>query len=114
MTEIKVKTKEHPTPVVVNYDMPTDLAGLTAKFGDDVVATYANRGLTLAIQALVRANIDSPHHEIQKMVDAWVPGTRVRGPQKSPLERAEQALRQMSPEDLAALLAKVKSAQKGA
>lgn len=113
MAEIKVKTKEHPTPVVVNYDLPTDLPGLMEKFGDEVVATYANRGITLAIQALVRTNIDTPKDEIQKMVDSWVPGTRIRGPQKSPIEKATALLGNMSADDLQALLAKVKAAQKG-
>lgn len=113
MADIKVKTKQHPTPVVVTYDLPTDLAGLQSKFGDAVVATYANRGITLAIQALVRAHIDEDPTAIQGMVNSWVPGTSVRGPQKSPLEKATAALSNMSAEDLAALLAKVKAAQKG-
>lgn len=107
---IKVKSKQTGASVEFTYDIPEDLAGLMAKYGDSIVAEYAVRGITLAVQAVARQHLDEGQDAVQAAVNAWQPG--VRGPrvQKSPLERATAALSSMSPEDLAALLAKVKAA----
>lgn len=117
MSDIKVKTGsgEEAKVVSVSYNIPETVAGLVEKYGDEQVAALAGRAITLAVQALVRQKIaaGSSAEEAQGAVNAWVPG--VRGPvtKKSPLERASAALSGMSPEDLAALLAKVKAAAKG-
>lgn len=117
MSEVKVKTGsgDAAKTVVVNYDVPDTIAGLVAKYGDEQTAALAGRAITLAVQALVRQKLAAGNDEstLQATVDAWVPG--VRGPvtKKSPLERATAALSGMSPEDLAALLAKVKAAARG-
>lgn len=116
MSEIKVKTgKDQDARVVtVNYDIPETVTGLIEKYGEDQVVALTGRAITLAVQALVRQSLAAGQEgDLQAKVDAWVPG--VRGPvsKKTPLQRAEQALATMSPEDLAALLAKVKAKQKG-
>lgn len=113
MSEIQVKTGkgEEATTVSFNYDIPETVSALVEKYGEEQVAALAGRAITLAVQALARQKI-AAGQDVQSAVDAWQPG--VRGPvtRKSPLERAEAALSAMSPEDLAALLAKVKAAQK--
>ena len=107
---IKVKSKQTGVAVEFTYDIPEDLAGLTAKYGDAIVAEYAVRGITLAVQAVARQHLEEGADAVQAAVNAWQPG--VRGPRvtKSPLERATAALAGMSADDLAALLAKVKAA----
>jgi superfamily II DNA/RNA helicase len=117
MSEIQVKTGkgEEAKTVSFNYDIPETVSGLVEKYGEEQVAALAGRAITLALQAQARQKIaaGADHEAVQAAVNAWQPG--VRGPvtRKSPLERAEQALSAMSPEDLAALLAKVKAKQKG-
>lgn len=117
MSEIHVKTGKDETArnVVVNYDIPGSTAELVAKYGEEQTHALASRAITLAVQALVRqkAAAGASDEDCQNAVNEWVPG--VRGPvtRKSPLERASAALQNMSPEDIQALLAKVKAAAKG-
>lgn len=116
MSEITTKAGkgEEAKRVTIVYDVPADLAGYVAKFGETLTAEFARRSLTLGINALVRPLIldGKSNEEIQHAVDSWVPGQRGPRTQKSPLDRATAALGAMSPEDLAELLAKVKAAQK--
>lgn len=118
MSQISVKTgkDESARTVTVTYDIPENLGGLTAKYGEDVVFNFAERAITLAVQALVRqkAAAGSDDAALQHAVDTWVPGVRSAGTKKSPLEKAQAALAGMSKDDLAALLAKVKEAAKAA
>lgn len=108
---IKVKSKETGVSVEFHYEIPDTLEGLVKKYGESTVADFAERGLRLGVQALARTNIAKPHAEIQALVNAWVPGTRGPRTAKTPLERASAVLSGMSPEDLAALIAKAKAAQ---
>lgn len=105
MALIKATKRDSDKVVEVEYDMPDTVDGLVEKFGAEQVATAAADSFTIAIQALIRRNIDKTQEEVEALVNAWQPG--VRGPvtKKTPLEKAQAALRQMSPEDRAALLA---------
>lgn len=91
--------------VEVEYDLPETLDGLVEKFGAEVVASAATDSFTIAIQALMRRHIDKSQEEVQALVAEWVPGTRAAAVKKTPLEKAQAALRAMSEEDRAAFLA---------
>ncbi len=107
MATIKATKKDADKVVEVEYDMPETLAALQEKFGEEAVASAAQDSFTIAIQALIRRHFDKSQEEIEELVNAWQPG--VRGPvtKKTPLEKAQAALRQMSAEDRAALLASI-------
>lgn len=108
MAEIKATKKDADGKVVVvEYAMPDTVAALVEKFGEEAVASAAVDSFTIAIQALIRRNFDKSQEEIEAAVAAWQPG--VRGPvsKKTPLEKAQAALRAMSDEDRAALLAQL-------
>lgn len=111
--EISAKTKEHPESVTVTYEVPSDLAGLNAKFGEAAVVSAARGAIIISLQSFVRSHIDKPVDEIQSLVSAWLPGVRQASVKQTPLEKAAGALKQMSAEDRAALLAQLKALQKG-
>lgn len=102
---IKATKKDSDRVVKVHYPFPESLQGLTEKFGEDAVYGAAVDAFTINVQALIRRNFDKSDEDIQAAVNGWVPGVRQVGVKKSPLERAQAALRSMSAEDRAALLA---------
>ena len=106
MATISAKTKEHPEAVSVEFDLPTDVAGLVERFGEAAVASAAVDSITISVQALLRRHINKSTEELQMLVNEFKPGTRTRGPSKSPLEKAMEALASLSPEDRKALLQK--------
>jgi hypothetical protein len=119
MSEIKVKSgrEEGATTVTVNYDIPGSVSEAISKYGENTVYDLLSRALTLGVQALVRVKMgkgETDQAALQAAVDNWTPG--VRGPvtRQTPLERASSALKGMTPEQLAELLAKVKAQQKAA
>lgn len=105
MATIKATKRDADKVVEVEYDMPEGVDALVEKFGAEAVASAASDAFTISIQALIRRHFDKTQEEIQELVNAWLPG--VRGPvaKKSPLEKAQAALRAMSDEDRAAFLA---------
>lgn len=107
--KISAKTKENPTPVEVEFDLPEGQA-LIDKYGVELVTSKAHGALVIDIQAVMRRHIEAGKsaEEIQKAVDEWQPG--VRGPvtKQSPFEKALGALGKLSEEEKAALLAKLK------
>lgn len=105
MSTISAKKKDSEKVVSVEYDLPETVEGLTEKFGAEAVASAAVDSFTISIQSLIRRHFDKSDAEIQAAVDAWVPGVRTAGVKKTPLEKAQAALRAMSPEDRAQLLA---------
>lgn len=107
MAEIKATKKDADKTVIVDYAMPENLQGLVEKFGEEAVASAAVDSFTISIQALIRRNFDKSQEEIEEVVNSWQPG--VRGPvsKKTPLEKAQAALRAMSDEDRQALLAQL-------
>lgn len=102
--EIGAKTKEHPEVVTVEFDMPADLNAAVARFGEAAVYNGFVDSATIAVQALIRRNIDKPHAEVQAAVAQYVPGTRTRGVAKSPVEKAADLLKQLTPEQRKAIL----------
>lgn len=112
MSEIKVKTGKDETAqtVTVQYDIPTSVAGLVDKYGEEQVVALASRAITLAVQANVRQKVTAgvTGDALQAAVDAWVPGVRAESAKKSPYERAESALAHLSQDELAALLKEYK------
>lgn len=105
--EISFKTKEQPEVRKVNFDMPADLDGLRAKFGDDSVYSNAAGAYVISLQALCRRHIDKSDEEIQALVDGWNPNERSPAVKQSAFERASSALGKLTPEEKAALLAKL-------
>ena len=112
--DIKAKSKELAEPIIVQFDVAEDLKGLVAQYGEETVHELAVAEICRAIRNLALVNKAKPLAEIQGFVDAWQPGVRRARTTKTPLERASAALGQMSAEDLAALLEKVKAAKKAA
>jgi hypothetical protein len=105
MSTISAKKKDSDKVVSLEYDMPETLEALTEKFGAEVVASAAVDSFTISIQSLIRRHFDKSQEEIEAAVAAWQPGVRTAGVKKTPLEKAQAALKAMSPEDRAALLA---------
>ncbi len=106
MATISAKTKDHPEVVTCEFDLPETLPELVARFGEEAVAAAAVDSITISVQALMRRNISKSQEEIQKAVTEFKPGVRTRGPAKSDLDKALEALNKLSPEDRKALLQK--------
>ncbi len=106
--EIKFKTKDTDARQI-NYDMPEDLAGLTAKFGDDSVYKAASGAFVISLQALARRHIEKSDAEIQALANDYNPSERASAVKLSPLERAQKALGGLSAEDKAELMAQLKA-----
>ena len=106
--EISAKNKTGAN-VTVNYDLPTDLAGLTAKYGEAVVYSNAKSALVIGLQALLRRNIDKPQEEVQAAVDAYVPGVRASGPRQSTFEKLQNSVDSLSEEEKKELIKRLKA-----
>ena len=111
--EIKVKSKDFPDGITVNYDMPDSIEACIKRYGDETTYNLLTRQLTLGAQAIARNHIDN-ETEAQSAIDNWVPGVRQPGAKKSPLERASSLLGKLSPEELQALVEKARAAKKAA
>lgn len=116
MSEVKVKSGsgETATSVSVQYDIPTSVAGLVDKYGEEQVVSIFTRGITLAVQALVRQKVaaGAAADSLQAAVDSWVPGVRGPATKKTPFERAQSALSTLSMEELEALRQEIASRKK--
>ncbi len=108
--QIGAKTANHPESVVVEFDMPSNLDETVARFGAEAVYNAAVDSFTIALQALIRRNIDKPLAEVQAAVSQYVPGTRTRGVAKSPVEKATDLLKQLTPEQRKAILHQLRQA----
>jgi hypothetical protein len=111
--KISAKTKLKPTPVSVDYDIPENLAGLTSKFGQDVVAAHANGSIVISLQAFMRRHIEKSDFSLQKLQDAvkvWKPDVRsvVR---MSAFDRAAGSIDKLSPQERAELLKRLQAPQ---
>lgn len=106
--EISAKTKAGAT-VTVNYELPEDLAGLIAKYGEAVVFSNAKSALVIGLQALLRRNIDKPQEEVQAAVDAYVPGVRASGPRQSTFEKLQNSVGSLSEEEKKELIKRLKA-----
>ena len=108
--EVSAKTKEHPEVVTVQFDVPSDLKGLVAAYGEDVIVNKAQAALVIDLQAVLRRNIAKSADELQQLVNAWKPGIRTPAAKQSAFEKAQAAISAISsPEERKALLAKLKA-----
>ncbi len=96
--------------VTVNYDMPQDLKGLIAKFGEEVVAGQAEAALVISLQAFMRRHAAKPQAELQAQVDGWKPETRATTVRKSAEEKINDLVGGLDAEARKALIAKLKAA----
>lgn len=107
--DISFKTKEHPEPVTVQYDMPEDFAGLVSKFGEEAVFNAARGAFVISLQAYGRRHIEKDVAEIQNLISSWNPNERAPAVKQSAFEKASGALAKLSPEEKAELLRKLQA-----
>lgn len=111
--EVTAQVKKSGKSVTVNYDIPEDLDGLRAKFGDEVVAGRAHGAIVIDLQAFLRRKLEPKEGEaepsaadIQAAVAEWKPGTRAAsGPKKSNAEKIGDLFANLSAEEKAKILA---------
>lgn len=106
--KINARTKKHPTPVAVDFDLPAGLDAKVKKFGADVIDAMAEDSIIINVQALVRRHIEKgvAVGEIQKAVTAWSPSVRTMIRQTA-FEKASSSLDKLSPDERKQLLAKL-------
>lgn len=109
--EVSAKTKEKPTPVKVQYEVPEELPALVTYFGEKVVAAAARGSIVISLQAFIRRHIDkgSDQATIEKEVAGWKPDVRTIVKQ-SAFERASSSIEKLSAEERKALLEKLRAA----
>lgn len=105
--DITFKTKEHPESKTVQVDIPETLEGLVAKFGEESVVSNARGSYVISAQAFGRRHIEKEQAELQGLFDNWNPNERAPAVKASPLERAQSALKNLSAEERAELLARL-------
>jgi hypothetical protein len=94
---------------VLEYDFGGDLEGARKLFGDDIVYANFRSASAIALQGRMRSVLKSDKDVTVELAD-WKPGMRVPG--KSKLEKADEMLAGLTPEQAADLLAKYKSKKK--
>lgn len=111
--KVQARTKDKPTPIEVNADIPEGVEALTKKFGIDVVAAAAKAQVVISLQAFMRRLIEKGKTvaEIQAEVDKWKPDVRTVV-KMSPFERAAASLDKLSDEERKNLLKKLQEATK--
>lgn len=107
--EVTAKTKEHPEVVTVQFDLPQDLKGLVALYGEEVVYNKAASAVVIDLQAVLRRNIDKSQEELQQVANSWKPGVRAPAVKQSAFEKATAAIGAITdPEERKALLKKLR------
>lgn len=117
VTQISSRLKDWPkekASVVVNYDLPTTLDELVAKFGSEVVAAKAVDSIVIDIQANVRRMAKKEgkdamtQDQIQAKINDYKPSAQsaVRRP---PAEKVADLVGKMSAEEKAELIRKLQS-----
>jgi len=112
MMEIKAKRRGEANGITVQYNTPQTLQDFVDRFGIEHTFDMALKSLVINLQNIARLHMDEGAEKVQALVDSWVPGTRISGPKKTPLEKATSVLADMSAEDLQTLLEKVRAAKK--
>lgn len=109
MAEYKVKIKEGETvrAVVAQYNFPASLRESITAYGEAVVWDSALRGFTIDVQNVIRRNATKTPEELQKIVSAWKPGTKLPRVKKTAMEKATGLIASLSPEEIKALLARM-------
>lgn len=106
--KVSAKTKEKPTPVVVEYPVPENLDGLRKSYGDDVTYAAAKGAIVISLQAFVRRHIDkgTAPAAIQTEVTKWKPDVRSVVKQ-SAFEKVSSNISKLTPEERKKLLAEL-------
>ena len=93
-------------PVKVQFDFG-EPGAMAAKFGGEVVESFAKSGIRVAVQDVIRGGIKAGKKpaEIQKLVDDYKPGVRKKG--KSKAEKLQDSFKELTPEERKALLARL-------
>ena len=103
----KAGTEDDAPSATVNYDFGDDLDSAAEMFGGDVIYSRFVAAATVDLQALIRRNLKGENPkteaEIQDLVSEWQPGVSTRT-KKSPQEKAQQAIDELSDAEKAALL----------
>ena len=106
--KISAKTKEKPTPVVVEYPIPENLDSFRKAFGDDVTYAAAKGAVVISLQSYMRRHIDkgTAVAAIQAEVSKWKPDVRTIVKQ-SAFEKATSSLSKLSTDERKKLLAEL-------
>ena len=106
--KVAAKTKEKPTPVTVEVNIPDKLEDQRKAYGDEVVAAASKGAIVISLQAFMRRMIEKGKTpaEIQAEATKWKPDTRTIVKQ-SAFEKATSALDKLSPTERADLLKKL-------
>lgn len=110
--KVQAKTKEKPTPIAVEFDVPEKLPDLTKKFGDDVVTAAARAQIVISLQAFMRRLIEKgkTQAEVQAEASKWKPDVRTVVKQ-SAFEKATSQLDKLSADERKALLKKLQESK---
>lgn len=108
-SEVKARAGTDGKRMVVKFDFGDDLDGAVDKYGPAIIYAYYKANATVSIQDVVRSGIKAKKSapEIQKLVDAWVPGVKRRGRSKS--EKMREDFQKLSEDERAELLASLTS-----
>ena len=111
MTEIKVRAPKVGKEATIQYEFPSDMAGLVAKFGEAEVFAAAKAQFTIAIQARMRTLLEggSDLESITRLVNEWRPGVVVRTA-VDPVAALKNKLATMDSESAKAILAELRKA----
>ena len=108
--KIQARTKKHPTPVAIEYDVPEKLPDQVRRFGEDVIAAAAQDSIVIGLQAFMRRLIEKGKTaaEVAGEAGKWMPNVRnvVR---QTAFEKAASSLDKLSPEERKQLLAKLQA-----
>lgn len=115
MAKVTAKVGKDGTPVEVDYpllDCKT-IEEAVKNFGEDVVLAHVKSSITVALQGNLRTMIkaEKSQEEIDEAVAKWKPGMRTPG--KTKLEKVHDLMGDMTPEQRAELLKKLKADAKG-
>ena len=103
---VKVRAGRDAEPQEVTYSIGSSLDELVAQFGEEVVASKAREKIIINLQDYLRNNLKNPSKDgptdLQSLADSWKPG--VRAPGKSKVDKAQNLLAALSPEERAAIL----------
>ena len=106
--KVSAKTKKHPEPIAVDYNIPETLKGMIDTFGEPVVTSAAKGAIVISLQSAMRRLMEKgkSQAEIQAEVAKWKPDTRTIN-RMSAFEKATATLDKLSPEERKQLLAKL-------
>lgn len=108
--KVSAKTKEKPTPVTIEVNIPDGTDNLVKAYGTEVVGTAAKGAIVISLQAFMRRLIEKGKTpaEIQAEGSKWKPDVRTIVKQ-SAFEKASSSLDKLSPAERAELLKKLQA-----